>query len=42
MPVGSNGSTTGGSVFGGSVGSVPKASELESVNAPFGSTPSRK
>ena len=36
VPVGSKGSTTGGSVLGGSVGSVPRASELVMVRARVG------
>src|SRR5258708_214234 len=42
VAVGSNGSTTGGNVFGGKVGSVPRAREFTWVSAPFGSTSSRK
>src|SRR6266568_470934 len=42
VPVGSKGSTTGGKVLGGKVGSVPKASEFVIVNAPLGSMSSRK
>ena len=42
MAVGSNGKTTGGKVFGGSVGKVLRASELAMVKAVLGSVPSRK
>src|SRR5262245_30418712 len=42
VPVGSNGNTTGGSVLGGKLGSVPSANEFVSVRAALGSTSSRK
>ena len=42
VAVGSKGSTTGGSVLGGMVGSVPRASWPVMVKAPLGSMSSRK
>ena len=42
VPVGSNGMTTGGNVFGGRYGTVVSASELVIVSAAVGSVSSRK